>query len=173
MLEGSVDGRHWEFIDSYDCGETIPSISKWQFKDVTFGHESESTLGAPGREIRGVTTKEWSFMTGNPLVSVNPGATLKAVGSVTLKNIKLDASTGAGTFDGFTFAPDAEVEIANLNAGEACIVPAAFPNTTGLDGATGWTWNFTSTTGRKLRGRAAISATGVRYIPVGIRISIK
>ena len=171
-LEASVDGRHWEFVDSFDC-EDNSAANTWQFKNVTIGHESESTLGAPGREIRGVTTNVWSFMTGNPLVSVKSGAVLKAVGNVTLKNIKIDAATGAGTFDGFTFAPDAEVEIANLNAGEACIVPAAFPNVSGLDGAAGWTWNFTSTTGRKLRGRAAVSATGVRYIPVGIRISIK
>ncbi len=173
-LEGSVDGRHWEYLDSYDCGQDgCTGASTWQFKEVALGSESQSTLGVPGREIRGTTTNVWNFMTGNPVVSVKPGATLKAVGDVTLKNIKLDASTGAGTFDGFTFAADTQVEVTNLNAGEACIVPASFQNAAGLDDASGWTWTFVSQTGRTLRGRGAVSATGVRYIPMGTRISIQ
>ena len=171
-LEGSVDGRHWEPICTYDIGESL-SPTGWEFKRVAIGHEAESEYGAPGQEIRGTTTNVWNFMTGNPVVSVKPGATLKAVGDVTLKNIKIDASTGAGTFDGFTFAADTQVEVTNLNAGEACVVPASFKDAAGLDDASGWTWTFVSQTGRTLRGRGAVSATGVRYIPMGTRISIQ
>ena len=172
-LEGSIDGRHWEFVAALTNDTWATTEHWWQFKNVAWGSEAQSTLGAPGQEIRGTSTNVWNFMTGNPVVSVKPGATLKAVGNVVLKNVKLDASTGAGTFDGFTFAPDTEVEIANLTIGEACVVPAAFSNATGLDGADGWTWNFTSTTGRTLHGRAVVSATGVRYVPMGTRISIR
>ena len=43
----------------------------------------------------------------------------------------------------------------------------------GLDDASGWTWTFVSQPGRTLRGRGAVSATGVRYIPRGTTISFK
>jgi hypothetical protein len=172
-LEGSVDGRHWELVATLTNDTWATTAHWWQFKNVAWGNEAQSTLGAPGQEIRGTTTNVWNFMTGNPVVSVKPGATLKAVGDVTLKNIKLDASTGAGTFDGFTFAADTQVEVTNLNAGEACVVPASFQNAAGLDDASGWTWTFVSQTGRTLRGRGVASSAGIRYIPRGTTISLK
>ena len=141
---------------------------------MAWGNEAQSTLGAPGQEIRGTSTNGWAVLTGRPVVSVKPGATLKAVGGgVTLGNVKIDASTGGGTFDGFTFAADTQVEVTNLTAGEACTVPVSFANASGLDDASGWTWTFVSGDGRTLRGRGAVSATGVRYIPMGTRISIQ
>ena len=149
------------------------SPAGWEFKRVAVGSEAQSELGAPGQEIRGTTTNAWSFMTGNPVVTVNAGATLKADGDVTLRNLKIDASTGGGTYDGFTFAADTQVEVTNLNGGEACVVPVSFANATGLDNSADWTWTFVSQTGKTLRGRGRASSAGIRYIPRGTAISFK
>ncbi len=172
-LEGSIDGRHWEIVATLTNDTWATTDHWWQFKDVAWGNEAQSTLDAPGQEIRGTTTNVWNFMTGNPVVSVNAGATLKADGDVTLRNLKIDATTGGGTYDGFTFAADTQVEVTNLNAGEACVVPVSFANATGLDNSADWTWTFVSQSGRTLRGRGIASSAGIRYIPRGTTISLK
>ena len=170
-LEGSVDGIRWEPVCSHDCGDYSGKNSKWEFKNVAWGSEDPEL--PPGQEIRGTTTNEWSFLAGNPQVSVKAGAVLKAVGDVTLRKIKIDAATGGGNFDGFKFAADTQVEVVNLDAGRSCVVPVSFSNAVGVEDSSDWTWTFVSKTGRILRGSGAASEHGVRYAPQGFIINFR
>ena len=177
-LEGSVDGLRWEDVDSFDTGDpTLPDTTApftgWQFKEVAIGRESESTLGAPGREIRGTSTNNWACLSGKPQVSVAAGATLKAEGGgISIGKLKVDAA-GAGTIDGFEIDPKAEVDVVNLTSGAPVTIPATFANTSGLDGASGWEWTFSTASGRILQGTATVTSSGIHFIPMGLRLTIR
>ena len=72
-------------------------------------------------------------------VSVAQGATLKAIGGLTLDKLDIDAS-GAGTFDGFAFAEAGVIDVkgADLSAGDIEL-PATFSNCTDLENVRFWT----------------------------------
>ena len=160
--EGSHDGQTWDELVDYTLtleeGATLGGY-KW------VGRRLKSNGGAtftPGRvlteddtgfPLRGYSETVGTRPLGFAAVRVDPGATLKANGAVTLSKLVVDATTGAGTLDGFSLANDGAIDIVGVGGGGAqtynFTIGAA--NGTDLSELTGWSLTVGGRpTGRKL-----------------------
>lgn len=163
-LEGSVDGLHWNtLIDklevplhsaSWTWGVSgNASATKW-----TYAH----TDGAP---VAGSTDRTYSVLTGNPFVSVAPGATLVADGDITIKNLTLDGEKGMGTLDGFAFDESGTINIVGDKAKFLDKAPADIRGAT-VGRVSDWAVSVNGTL--KPGWKVAASSDGIKIIKSGM-----
>ena len=118
LLEGSVDGLHWEFLDeNTELDEAALGTKSWMWsfkKEVMSWGDGEylHNTHTGGRSIRSHSTRTYSVLSGNPVVSVAAGAELVAEGPVSVANLKVDAN-GAGTIRGVTLADAGTLDVVN------------------------------------------------------------
>ncbi len=107
-IEGSVDGFSWEPI--VETNDVVDAKYGW----LSGGDNLSKCKGLP---IRGSGTNDCHSLCSASSVSVAPGATLKAVGEVTLSNLTVEcSSSGFGTVDGFIFAERGVLNLVNVPA---------------------------------------------------------
>lgn len=109
-LEGSVDGLHWNvLIDKLD----VPLYSaSWTWAVSGNASSTKWTYAhTDGEPVAGSTDRTYSVLTGNPAVTVAPGAKLVADGDITIKNLTLDGEKGMGTIEGFSFDESGTINI--------------------------------------------------------------
>ena len=138
-LQASVDGYTWDTVWS-KTDAVINGSWKW-ISDPTgtsFDHQGDVSLAKhPGLDLdRTVSMDGTTFRTGNGLVSVAPGAELVADGPFTVSNLCISAS-GAGSFNGVTFAENGGIEVGDMPAGVE--LPGAFADVSGLENLSTWT----------------------------------
>lgn len=122
-LEGSVDGKTWVNLLDKQAGEFDYTKTKKWLSDLS---------DFPSADGRHVPADGWTFTGHEPVsgsqlenvsaVNVAPGATLKAVGPVTLNRLTVDAVRGNGTVDGFDFAENGVLDVVSSPDGESRIV---------------------------------------------------
>ena len=128
-VEGSADGAHWDEIWSDDCIQLPATRKTW------LGPSHGADSGRPAKVDgyygmpfdHAATTNEFGTLTRVASVSVSVGATLKAVGAVTLSTLKVDAA-GAGTLDGFAFAEEGKLDVSGVSEDEATVLPLTVVN---------------------------------------------
>ena len=165
MLEGSVDGLHWNMITN-NITFTWPSGSwVWTVSGIT-GYGTHKG----GVEITDASTVQtYSVLTGNPVVSVAPGATLVADGDVSISKLSIDGEKGAGTIDGFLFGDEGTIDIVGdkskfLDKAPAVIRSASIGNVS--------SWNVT-VNGKASSYRVTASEDGFNIIKPGIMMIVR
>jgi hypothetical protein len=118
-LEGSCDGTTWvnlldKSVGNFDYTET----KKWLSTLTTFPTADGKHIPAEGWRFIGHEPAAESQLENVSAVNVAPGATLKAVGAVTLNMLTLDAMRGNGTIDGFDFAKTGVVDVLSADSSE-------------------------------------------------------
>jgi hypothetical protein len=166
ILEGSVDGLHWEQVATEDDMPVISSSSwTWAYANVT-GYPNPHTGGAV--IDRGSSTRTWHVLEGGNAVSVAPGAKIAADGNITLSSITL-AATGGGTIEGFSFAQSGTIDVTGWDGSHAEI-PLNFVNATGLANVSGWNLKIGGDASSR---RFAVTETGIRLMARGINLSFR
>ena len=165
-LEGSVDGLHWNMLTNglevvrYDASWT------WGVGGYT-GNPNPHTGGAP---VAGSTDKTYSVLTGNPFVSVAPGATLVADGDITIKNLTLDGEKGMGTLDGFAFDESGTINIVGDKAKFLDKAPADIRGAT-VGRVSDWAVSVNGTL--KPGWKVAASADGIKIYKSGMVLLLR
>ena len=164
-LEGSVDGLHWNML--IDKLEVPLHSASWTWgvsgncdanTKFTYAH----TDGAP---VAGSTDKTYSVLTGNPFVSVAPGAKLVADGDLTIKNLTLDGEKGMGTLDGFAFDESGTINIVGDKAKFLDKAPADIRGAT-VGRVSDWAVSVNGTL--KPGWKVAASSDGIKIIKSGM-----
>ena len=130
LLEGSVDGRYWDFLDRKEN----PVVSK---KGKYWYHSDSADFDAsnPGFEI---ATEASAKAVHVGSVSLQ-GGTLVADAPVVVSNLVVDAVSG-GVLNGFDFARIGTLGVRNLpQVDNAFELPVSFANCTGLENINRWT----------------------------------
>ncbi len=117
-LEGSVDGTKWvNLLDKEDGSFDYTKTKKWLSTLTTFPTADGKHIPAEGWRFTGHEPAAGSQLENVSAVNVAPGATLKAVGAVTLKRLTIDAQRGNGTIDGFDFAEEGTIDVVSTSVG--------------------------------------------------------
>ena len=168
MVEGSTDGISWTVLDAV--------ISNTYEKAVSGGtghwfSNNSTTMGAGyGPYASGETSRVRPASVAS--VKANAGATLESCGPLVAKGITYDCTAGGGTVRGFTFAPDATVQLENCDSATIESGFAFFPldlsGCSGISDTSGWkfTVNGKSMSSRHLN----ISSSGITLVQVGTMI---
>ncbi len=118
-LEGSVDGKTWVNLLDKEAGSfDYTKTKKWLSTLTTFPTADGKHIPAEGWRFTGHEPAAESQLENVSAVNVAPGATLKAVGAVTLNMLTLDAVRGNGTIDGFDFAKTGVVDVLSADSSE-------------------------------------------------------
>ena len=174
-IEGSADGFLWESLHDTDGSES-------QLEDMAgnYKYASDPTVafasGKPGTAHTGYrfshtrTTAGGYSLTDN-VISVAPGATLKAEGApLTIAHLAVGAS-GGGTLDGFAFAADGTLEVAAVPDGFTRLdLPMTFANATGLENLANWRLTVG---GRPCAARIVPSSGGLALMRKGVSVSFR
>ena len=156
LLEGSVDGRYWDFLDRKEN----PVVSK---KGKYWYHSDSADFDAsnPGFEIAEEAPAK-TVRIGS--VSLQ-GGTLATDAPVEVSDLVIDATSG-GTMDGFAFADSGTLAVNGFMSGnDATVLPVTFSNCTGLGNVARWsfTLNGAATTNR----RVMVSRNKIRIVKLG------
>ena len=137
-VEGSVDGKVWDPLDSVTDDVPAPSGKYWWLyanKAYTAGtagtHEG-------GRPLTGVSTRAVTVLSEDAEVSVAAGAELAAEGRVVVGKLAVDAN-GAGMIRGVEFA---EEGVLNVKGGKAGVLPGTYADVVGLENLSNWAVAF-------------------------------
>lgn len=118
-LEGSCDGENWApLLDKTTEDFSGKIANKWVSNNVSFPSADGKHIPAEGWRFTGHEPAAESQLENVSAVNVAPGATLKAVGAVTLNMLTLDAMRGNGTIDGFDFAKTGVVDVLSADSSE-------------------------------------------------------
>ena len=147
MLEGSVDGRNWVFIDERSGLTVSQGGACWYSCDQADHDETHR-----GFDISSVVP---SSSVSIASLRVSGGGVVVADAPLAVSNLVVDATSG-GTLDGFAFAERGTLTVKNLPAGKGMTeLPGTYLNCTGLDGVSRWTLSLDGEPTRK-----RISASG-------------
>ena len=130
MLEGSVDGRYWDFLDAQE-NLTVPDKGQYWYHTGSKDFDASNpgfviADEAPARTVR----------IGSVLLE---GGTLVADAPVVVSNLVVDAVSG-GILNGFDFARSGTLGVRNLpRVDNALELPVSFANCTGLENINQWT----------------------------------
>ena len=105
---------------------------------------------------------------GYAAVQVDPGATLKANGDVTISRLAVDATTGSGTIDGFAFAAVGEIDVVGVASSTSVYeFTVNVVGCTGFDSVANWSLKVN---GERNRGRslAYLGNGRFRIVPSGM-----
>ena len=169
VLEGSLDGIHWNFLTNIVLEENIGG--KWLSSGATYSGGTSGTHTG-GWPIEGGPEDVPPALENVESVSVAAGARLVAIGEVApIKGLTVDVN-GAGTIEGFEFAAGSEC---NLNVenlpNEGARLPGTYLDCTGFGNIAGWSL---SVGGKATASRRILVENGVlRIVPVGMIFSIR
>ena len=166
ILEGSVDGLHWEQIATEDDMPVSSASWTWAYANVT-GYPNPHTGGAV--IDRGSSTRTWHVLEGGNTVSVAPGAKIVADGDITLSSVRL-AATGGGTIDGFSFAAEGGTLDVTDYDGSNEEIPLIFSNPQNLSNISNWTLALD---GRPSSRRFVVTESGVTIKPRGTKLILR
>ncbi len=149
-MEASVDGIHWELVETNVTGEVLTdhaydfsiayggssnNANRW-YSDGTEFVSGQARPGA-GFPIRGHADIPTPLQNVRS-VSVAAGATLKTDAGVEIRSLKVD-SAGAGTIDGFSFAENGTLDVTIAGAvPQDTLLPGTYVNYRGLENVARW-----------------------------------
>lgn len=165
ILEGSVDGLHWEQIATEDDMPVGSASWTWAYANTTTYTDTHTG----GKTVdRGSSSRTWHVLEGGNTVSVAPGAKIVADGDITLSSVKLSAN-GGGTIEGFSFAGSGTLDITDW-AGSYDEIPLRFANARDFANVSGWSLKLE---GENSSRKFVITENGVRIKPRGTMFSIR
>jgi autotransporter-associated beta strand protein len=161
-MEASVDGIHWELVETNATGEVLADHTYDFFIPLGgssgnngnrwYSDGTELSSGTPrpgaGFPIRGRADMPTPLQNVRS-VSVAAGATLKTYDGVEISSLKVD-SAGAGTIDGFTFAENGTIDVANP-PDDSSFLPGTYVNCSGLENVSGWALKVNGTANAKCK----------------------
>jgi hypothetical protein len=161
-MEASVDGIHWNLVETNTGGEVLaehtydltfgPKVKKWysDHEDQVNWNPETGTTPRPGKgfPIRGRADMPTPLQNVRS-VFVAAGATLKTYDGVEISSLKVD-SAGAGTIDGFTFAENGTIDVANP-PDDSSFLPGTYVNCSGLENVSGWALKVNGTANAKCK----------------------
>ena len=172
MMEGSVDGLHWDILSETNNAQPLASV--WVGSGVTYNGKSSDTTHLNGMKLArsGIGEIATTVLDDVTTVSVATNCTLEAEGDVTLKALTLDAN-GNGTIKGFAFAESGTVDVAGLGVGvKEATFDITFEDVTGLQNIK--SWNLTVNGGRAVNRRLVVGSDGtVRLVRRGLSFAIR
>lgn len=134
QLEGSPDGVHWDVLHEVTSLAMASAAYTWAKSGVVYTSTTATESGVNGYAIATNSAYAPSGAFTNTL-SVASGATLEAVGAVTLSSVAVDASD-FGTIDGFSLADDGVLYVTNLPADDT--IGKVFANASDIANLAGW-----------------------------------
>ena len=143
LLEGSTDGENWFVVyDNATTGSafsTVPTgYNSWISDATSASNNSHARPEGTGMDISApyiVDPAATQFPDG-VRVQVMSNGVLTANAPFEVKGLTVDAAT-AGTIDGFAFAADGTLDIANFTGD--CELPGTYVNCEGLANVANWT----------------------------------
>ena len=187
LLEGSVDGLHWENVKP-EGGDYVINTNDWPAlaKDGMFINTNlpydkayDKTALSPkspyrhsgGWEIRGTTTNSFEILKNIGVVQVDSGATLEIVNAQSeISKLCVDAQLGAGTIKGATFAANGSVRIKGYSKDKLSI-PFDLSGSTDVENLADWS---VSVDGKKSAGYRVGYADGkLKIYPPGILLIVR
>lgn len=169
-VEGSVNGIDWDLLHEVDACPFRDS-TQWAFGRTARASAATASVHTNGQAIvgHGLTTAR-VIPAGCP-VSVAPGATLEAVGTVEVDALKLDPS-GNGTFKGLDYADEGTVVVDAATRGSVSF-PCTVINADGTAATPDLSqWTFESG-GRVRNGSLKATADGIEFNPSGLMILVR
>ena len=179
ILEGSVDGLHWDRLSTHDDSSvetweppTTP-LAAWRFGGDEFYAGRADRGHAGGETIPSAPATIYSQLEDVTAISVSAGARLEVDGgTIALPagiTLNLDASAGGGTLAGFTLPANGTLNLANYTRAALTEIPLAIEGG-GETGATGWT---AAIDGVATRRRVKFSATAATVFGLGTTLSFR
>lgn len=173
-LEGSVDGLHWTTF--YDVQDMEPCGGSWYWAGSKTAlsyternhvyHKHEKGFPVPSS-----TNIICSTLGNVGMVSVAPGAKLVAEkAGIELSKVRIDAQ-GAGTFDGFEFAANGEIDLLGDPKTMPAFVSAKFDNTETTGNVSSWAVSVNGTL--KPGWKVAASADGINIYKSGAMLIVR
>ena len=153
-MEASVDGIHWDLVETNAVGAVLtdhtydPAYDGWKWYSNGGAFTSGEARPGAGFPIRGRADMPTPFQNVRS-VSVAAGATLKTYDGVEIGKLKVD-SAGAGTIDGFTFAENGTIDVANP-PDDSSFLPGTYVNCSGLENVSGWALKVNGTANAKCK----------------------
>lgn len=160
-MEASVDGIHWELVETNATGEVLAdhtydfsiayggssnNANRW-YSDGTEFVSGQARPGA-GFPIRGHADMPTPLQNVRS-VSVAAGATLKTYDGVEISKLKVN-SADAGTIDGFAFAENGTIDVTNP-PDSSSFLPGTYVNCSGLENIGGWALKVNGKTNAKCK----------------------
>ena len=136
-FSGSTDGVNWHELSVTNI--LRGTAEKWA-KDTALGNvplnfaPDQVRTGFP---VNVSCTPSATAFANISTVSVAPGATLKVIGSVTLKDLTLSAA-GNGTIQGATFAASGTIDMTDVSDPLTAVAGITFTDVKGLENLSNW-----------------------------------
>ena len=164
-LEGSLNGFVWETL--YTTNDAPVATASRQWSTVNSGWQSSTP---PAYAIPARTQTTYAMPANPGPVSVKGGGALKAEGgSPEISALSLDAASG-GTIDGFAFAADGTLDVANLPVDARVTLPVTLVNAASSSNIADWTVSVNGTSAAALTalvdagGHVVVCRRGLRII---------
>ena len=166
MLEGSRDGASWELLHETSGRVALPDQMHWYSDNSAFTADVAPT----GYAIDG--NRPVSSLQNLEYVRVATNATLKTeyenVGKI--GEIRIDATTGGGTIDGFAFKENVTLSVENMPACGTVFMPMTFTNVTGFDTAK---WTLAIVDGDAAKYGLSVGPNGFTVAPKGLAVILR
>ena len=166
MMEGSRDGASWELLHETPGRVTLPDELHWYSDNSAF----EANVAPTGYAID--ENRPVSSLQNVQYVRVAPGAVLKTeydnVGKI--GEIRIDATTGGGTIDGFALKENVTLCVENMPAHGTVFMPMTFENVTGRETAK---WTLVIADGDSSRYALSVGANGFTVARKGLAVIIR
>ena len=169
-LSGSTDGVNWHELSVTNI--LRGTAGRWA-KDTALGDVKKDfapdqvRTGFPVNVSCEINTTAFANIS---TVSVAPGATLKVIGTVTLKGLTLSAA-GNGTIQGATFAASGSIDMTDVGDPLTAVAGITFTDVKGLENLSKWALHLN---GKPTFGYRIFYENGQFLLkPQGLTISIK
>ena len=164
-VDASRDGISWTELASVVSNST-PTTAAWQW------YSTRSTTFDPAQNGYAIASEDLTELKPSELdyVAVAAGATLRSDKCVSVKELRYDATRGAGTLEMFAFQGDGAISISCDNAlrGSVIHLPYTFRNCSGLENLSGWS---VFVNGVRTRCRVKVTSGGIDIMPKGFVIN--
>ena len=171
-LEASTDGVFWDTVADVNSDEVIPHAKGglWYSSGDAFSSDEPHTGYAFGLDNGKSLRAGEPDQLAHAAVSVAPGATLKAEGSVKISKLEL-APGGAGTIDGFELDEAGTINLTGVERLTASVaVPVTFANVTGAESVANWSVTLGN---RRSHAKASYADGKITIDPPGLAIIIR
>ena len=178
LLEGSVDGLHWDVLDDLDADDIPRTTASWYYtwSNIKLASGIKAMTAGTGdyvhgRPIASRSTKVWSVLPTPVSVRVATGASLEADGcEPEINRLQLDAA-GGGSLKGFRLAQNGTLEVTNVEGRGTVNIPVDF-GVAGLDNLANWTLSVNDGAVR-VKYRVAASANAITLNRPGTTILLR
>lgn len=175
VLEGSVDGLHWETVDEHGASDILAATSgtwKWSFNG-DFDYNVTATAAHPsGRPLsKSASSRTYTTLANCTNVTVAAGASLVADGDgIEISGLTIDA-TNAGDIRGFSLAASGTLAVENLPRTTVAVELPGTYDLSGLANIHGWTLVMG---GAETSSCSAVATNGkISIIPTGFRMIVR